>query len=83
MAAVVPTDDELFDVIAKEALVDRAILSRDAALEDLGIASLDVISVLFEVEERFGIVVEEDQLTDCRTLGQLMDKLKAEAQAAA
>jgi len=83
MPQITPTDDELFDVIAKEALVDRALLTRDAALEDLGIASLDVISVLFEVEERFGIVVEESELSDCKTLGQLMDKLKARAQAAA
>jgi acyl carrier protein len=83
MSQTVPSDDELFDVIAKEALVDRAALRREANLEDLGIASLDVISVLFEVEERFGIVVEESELTDCKTLGQLMDKLKARAQASA
>lgn len=83
MAPVVPTDDELFDVISREALIDKAILSRDAKLEDLGIASLDVISVLFEVEERFGIVVEAEELSDCETLGQLMDKLKTRATAAA
>ena len=82
MAQVIPSDDELFDVISKEALIDRATLKRDANLEDLGIASLDVISVLFEVEERFGIVVEAEELTDCKTLGQLMDKVKAKAQAA-
>ena len=83
MAQLVPSDDELFDVISKEALVDRALLSRDARLEDLGIASLDVISVLFEVEERFGIVVEAEELSDCETLGQLLDKVKAKANAAA
>jgi len=83
MASVIPSDDELFDVIAKEALIDRSLLSREARLEDLGIASLDVISVLFEVEERFGIVVDAEELSDCETLGQLIDKLKAKAQAAA
>ncbi|MGZ6018392.1 MAG: acyl carrier protein [Phenylobacterium sp.] len=83
MAQVIPSDDELFDVISKEALIDRATLKRDANLEDLGIASLDVISVLFEVEERFGILVEAEELTDCKTLGQLMDKVKAKAEAAA
>ncbi len=83
MAIRVPSDDELFDVIAKEALIERANLKREAALEDLGIASLDVISVLFEVEERFGIVVEESELQDCKTLGQLMDKLKGRAEAGA
>lgn len=83
MAQVTPSDDELFDVISKEALIDRASLKRDANLEDLGIASLDVISVLFEVEEKFGIMVEAEELADCKTLGQLMDKVKSKAQAAA
>ncbi|MBS0334632.1 MAG: acyl carrier protein [Proteobacteria bacterium] len=83
MAQTIPSDDELFDVISKEALIDRASLSREANLEDLGIASLDVISVLFEVEERFGILVEAEELTDCKTLGQLMDKVKAKAESAA
>lgn len=83
MAQAIPSDDELFDVISKEALIDRATLTRDAKLEDLGIASLDVISVLFEVEERFGIMVEAEELSDCTTLGQLIDKLKARAEAAA
>lgn len=77
--ATIPDDDELFEVIAKEALVDRDRLARDAKLEDLGIASLDVISILFEVEDKFGIHVEEDELKDCVTLGELMDKLKARA----
>lgn len=81
--AKVPEDDELFEVIAQEALVDREKLSRDAKLEDLGIASLDVISILFEVEERFDIHVEEDELKDCVTLGDLMDKVKARATSAA
>jgi acyl carrier protein len=78
-----PNDDELFDLVAKEALVERSRLSRDAALKDLGIASLDVISILFEVEDRFGIVVDEISLVDCATLGQLVDRLKAEAVSAA
>ena len=77
--ANIPEDDELFDVIAKEALVDRERLTRDAKMEDLGIASLDVISILFEVEEKFGIQVEEEELKDCVTLGDLIDKLKARA----
>jgi acyl carrier protein len=70
-----PNDDQLFDLIAEETQVDRAALNRNAELADLGIASLDVMSILFEVEERFGVHVEDDQLADCRTLGELMDKL--------
>ena len=79
MAVTLPTDDQLFDLIAEEALLDRSTLNRDMTLEAVGMTSLDVISVLFEVEERYGIVVEASDLEDCKTLGQLIDKLKAQA----
>lgn len=71
-----PTDDELFDLVAGEALVERSRLTRGAALADLGIASLDVISILFAVEDRFGIQVEENALDGCSTVGDLIDRLK-------
>ena len=46
------TENELLDIIATEAIVDRATLKRESPLADLGIQSLDVVSVLFEIEER-------------------------------
>jgi acyl carrier protein len=78
-----PSDDQLFDLIAEETQVDRAALNRNAGLADLGIASLDVMSILFEVEERFGIQVEDEDLAACTTLGELMDKLAGAGAAAA
>ena len=45
------TESELLDLIAQEAIIDRAKLVREATLADLGISSLDVITMLFELEE--------------------------------
>lgn len=75
----IPTDNELFELVASEAQVERNRLSRDAKLEDLGIASLDVISILFEVEDRFGIMVESEELAGCSTLGDLLDTVRSRA----
>ena len=77
------SDDEVFDLIAKEALIDRAKLQRDIALQDVGIASLDVISILFEVEDRYGVHVEEEDFANCTTLGAFVDLLKSRVVAAA
>ena len=71
------TEDELLDIIAKEAIVDRATLTRNATLQDLGIASLDVISVLFEIEERYGVSIEEGELPLTATFGEMLDFLLA------
>jgi acyl carrier protein len=77
------SDDEVLDLIAKEALLDRDKLRRDLPLKDVGIASLDVISILFEVEDRYGVHVEEGDFADCGTLGAFVDILKSRVVAAA
>lgn len=75
MAAVLPTDDELFDIIAKEGQTPRDGLSRDLKLADAGIASIEIISILFALEDRYGVSINERDLTDCETMGDLIDRL--------
>lgn len=77
------TDDELLDIFASEALVDRASLVREASLADIGISSLDLMSVLFEVEEKFNVRVEEADLENCKNLGDVLDYLKARVNSSA
>ncbi len=80
------TEPELLDLIAQEAIIDRAKLVREATLADLGISSLDVITMLFELEEKYGVVIEEsDMPTDMATLGDMVDFLlgRINAEAAA
>jgi acyl carrier protein len=64
--------DEILDVVAKEALVDRDKLAPEATLESLGIASLDIISIVFALEDRFGIVLEQAEFEDVRTVDALV-----------
>ena len=71
------TDDELLDIFASEALVDRASLVREASLADIGISSLDLMSVLFEVEEKYNVRVDEADLENCKNLGDVLDYLKS------
>jgi len=69
------SESELLDLIAEEAIVDRTTLKREAALGDLGISSLDLITMLFELEERYGVVVEEAEMPQMANLGELVDFL--------
>lgn len=65
--------DDILDVVAQEALVDKAKLAPDATLESLGIASLDIISIVFALEDKFGIVLEQAEFEDVRTVSALVD----------
>ena len=73
------TADDVLDTIAEEAPVTRAELRPSATLESLGIASLDVISVLFELEDKFGVVVEQDDVKTVSTLQDFVDVVLAKA----
>ncbi len=70
------SDGELIEIIAEEALIDRGLLNRDATLADVGLDSVGVVTVIFAVEEKYGVEIAEDAFTDCVNLGQFLDTLK-------
>ncbi|MFG1346956.1 acyl carrier protein [Xanthobacter autotrophicus DSM 431] len=60
MADIDGRKGEILAVIAEEAGVDPAIVDRDTSVADLGIGSLDLIELIFKIEERFGIEVPSE-----------------------
>jgi acyl carrier protein len=52
-----PTVERILDILAKETFVDRAKLAPEATIEELGIASLDVIQAIFALETEFNIEI--------------------------
>lgn len=69
------TESELLDLMAKEAIVDRELLVRDATLENLGVSSMDVMTTVFEIEEKYGVSIEGDDMPAIKTVGDLTDFL--------
>lgn len=45
----------ILDIVARETKVDRNKLQLDARTDDLGIGSLDLTLVVFEIESHFGV----------------------------
>ena len=70
-------DDDLIDLIAEEALIDKAKLVRAATLSDIGLDSVGVVSIVFAVEEKYGVEIAEDAFGDTANLGQFLDILEA------
>lgn len=50
------------DILAEECAVDRALLKDDARLDDVGISSVDMVQVIFAIEEAFDIAIGEDDM---------------------
>ncbi len=67
------TADEVLAIVATEAGVEASALRPDATLVDLDISSLDVVSVLFELEDRFGVEIEPESIPPTSTIAQFVD----------
>ncbi|MFG1299833.1 acyl carrier protein [Xanthobacter sp. V3C-3] len=57
MAEVGGRKAEILEVIAAEASIDPSIIAADTSVSDLGISSLDLIELIFKIEERFGVEI--------------------------
>ena len=74
------TADQVLDVISQEVPIDREKLDPAATLEQLDIASLDMISVTFALEDQFELVVEQTDFADCKTVQDFVDMVVAKSQ---
>ncbi|WP_428376974.1 acyl carrier protein [Lichenicoccus sp.] len=52
-----PRTAEILDIVAKETQIDRARLTPEASIEALGIPSLDMVQVIFEIEARYDVEI--------------------------
>ncbi len=75
------TADDVLAIISEEVPIDRAQLDPSATLDSLNIASLDMISVMFALEDKFGLVIEQDDVKDAKTLQDFLDAVLAKAAA--
>lgn len=55
------TQQQVFEIIAKQAKIDISTITPGSTLKDLGIASLDAIELIFDIEEHFDINFPEQQ----------------------
>jgi acyl carrier protein len=68
----------LKETLVERLKVDAATITEDANLfEDLGLDSIDLMTVVMAVEEKFAIEVSDEELEDVTTLGQAADLLSA------
>jgi len=74
-------EDKLFDIVVEKTGIERSRLTRDAAIKDLEISSLDFVEIVFAVEEEFDIEVPYNANTtdsDFSTLGDILDAVQAQ-----
>ncbi|MDO5144541.1 MAG: acyl carrier protein [bacterium] len=70
--------DTVKSMIAKQLKVDEASITRESRLiEDLKADSANVMVMIMDLEDRFGIMVEDDQIMKLRTVGDVADYIES------
>jgi acyl carrier protein len=49
----------------------------DSTLEEIGLDSVDLVSVVFAVEDKYGVTIGENDLEKSATLGQMLALIEA------
>jgi len=64
-------------LIGEQLKVDPAKITRDSRLmEDLKADSANIMVMIMDLEDRFGITVEDDQIMRMRTVGDVADYIE-------
>lgn len=50
---------QIFAIIADQAKLDDGVVRADSTLKDLGVASLDAIEIIFDIEEKFDVTLSD------------------------
>ncbi|MEP7184788.1 MAG: phosphopantetheine-binding protein [Rhodanobacter sp.] len=76
--------DDVIAIVAKQTKLDVATIHADSTLKDLGVASLDAIEVIFDIEEFFDVTFPDQGTNfDTDTVQHLVDAVMAAQQAKA
>ena len=77
--------EKIFDIIAKERRLDRSTLTLETRLEDINVESVDLVEIIFAIEDEFDIdVPQEEDAFQLETMGDIVTgvrRLIAEKQA--
>lgn len=69
--------EQIFDIIAKEGNTDRDRIQPSSTLKDLEIESLDVVQIIFAIEEHFQIYMPyNNPAFDVHTVGDLVETVE-------
>ena len=70
--------DRLKEILAQYVEVDPEEITEDSRLvEDLGLSSFALMSLMGDVEEQFGITIDETELTDVHTIKDVMEYIES------
>lgn len=79
-----PSLDDILTIVAQKAMIDRTQLTPETKLSDLNVSSLDMVEVVFAIEDKYGISLPFNANTNAgslRTVGDVIALVEGEINA--
>lgn len=70
-------EQQVIRIIAESKNLDSAEITVDTPMKELGLDSLDGMSIIFDLENAFEIEIPEDAPEKARTVGDLVEGVRA------
>jgi acyl carrier protein len=77
---VVPSIEErVIEIVCENLGVNKEQVTRSTSfIEDVGADSLDIVELVMELEEEFGVTIPDDQAEKIKTVGEAIDYIERE-----
>jgi len=70
--------DNVVEMISKQLKVDPSTITRESRLiDDLKADSANIMVMIMDLEDQFGITVEDDQIMKMKTVGDVVDYIES------
>lgn len=69
-------EEKLISIVRQEKNIAPDMLKPETPLADAGIDSLDSLTILFAVEEQFGISISDDRARKIKTFGDMLSAVE-------
>ncbi len=69
--------EQIIEAISKQLKIEPSKITPETdILDDLGADSLDVVELLMTIEDKYGIVIPDDEVTELRTIKKMSEYIE-------
>lgn len=65
--------DKIREILSEQLSVDAESINTDTTIEDLGADSLDLVEAVMNIEEEFGIRIDDSDIENLKTVGDFLN----------
>lgn len=65
--------DKIREILSEQLSVDAESINTDTTIEDLGADSLDLVEAVMNIEEEFGVRIDDSDIENLKTVGDFLN----------